>query len=567
MFNNSTGKVFTDGFLAQLIAWHNQDPVSEREIIRNNAIYARQNNRNPYIDNPSYVAAVWGSEPLDTQAPSAVTSLTVSSTTSNTITLTWTAATDNVAVSGYDIYLNGALKTTSTSLTTTITGLLPSTGYTFYIITRDNARNSSTASASVIGTTEPADTQAPSVVTNLKISNITSTAISLTWNAATDNIAVTSYDIYMNGTLKSSQTGISATITGLLPSTSYTFYIVTRDQATNSSAASESVIGTTEPADTQAPSVVTNLAVSATTSNTVTLTWTAATDNVAVTGYDIYVDGILKATTTSITTTINNLTPSTNYSFYVIAKDEAKNSSVASATVNGSTTALPTGTTNCASEDFTSMPANNSAYTARTWTNGGITWSATDARTDLTLNARAITIRNGVLTSSTVPNGITDLTVTTQLEFSGTAGTFKVKVNGVVVGAIPYSSTATTTTISGINKTGDVIVSFEENSATGNRVKFDDLSWNCNKVLGIEDITDENSFTMYPNPSNGVVKINFPSTNEKYSVQVFSTIGQKVFEKEFTNSSYAVINNLQNGVYFVKIISNGKSVTKKLIVN
>lgn len=59
MFDGSANKVFTTAFLNQLVAWHNQDPVSQREIDRNNAIYARQRNRNPYIDNPSYVAAVW----------------------------------------------------------------------------------------------------------------------------------------------------------------------------------------------------------------------------------------------------------------------------------------------------------------------------------------------------------------------------------------------------------------------------------------------------------------------------------------------------------------------------
>jgi endonuclease I len=42
-----------------LISWHNQDPVSAKEIARNNAIYNIQNNRNPYIDNPQWVDSVW----------------------------------------------------------------------------------------------------------------------------------------------------------------------------------------------------------------------------------------------------------------------------------------------------------------------------------------------------------------------------------------------------------------------------------------------------------------------------------------------------------------------------
>jgi len=60
MFDGSANKVFTTAFLNVLLAWHAQDPVSAREIARNNAIYGRQNNRNPYIDHPEYVNQIWG---------------------------------------------------------------------------------------------------------------------------------------------------------------------------------------------------------------------------------------------------------------------------------------------------------------------------------------------------------------------------------------------------------------------------------------------------------------------------------------------------------------------------
>ncbi|SHH15385.1 Por secretion system C-terminal sorting domain-containing protein [Flavobacterium micromati] len=382
MFNNSTNKVFTNAFLSQLIAWHNQDPVSAREIARNNAIYARQNNRNPYIDNPLYVAAVWTTEPADTEAPTAATNLLVTTTTSNSATLTWTAATDNIGVTGYDLYVDGVFKSTHTGLTATVTGLLPSTTYGFSIITRDDERNSS----------------------------------------------------------------------------------------------------------------------------------------------------------------------------------------VATATATGTTTAIPGGTTTCAFEDFQTIPGNATSYTNQTWSNSGITWTATDARTDQTLNLRALTIRNGSLTSSTVPNGIKNLTVTTQLIFAGSAGTFKLNVNGIEVGTIPYSSALTTTTISGINVTGNVIVTITGNSSTSNRVRFDDLSWTCENSLSTTDF-NSNDFTIYPNPSNGNVKINFTDSNEKHQVQIFSVLGQKVFEKEYSNSSTAVINSLSTGVYIVKITKDNKSETKKLIVN
>jgi endonuclease I len=67
MFNNSTNKVLPQPF-ESATSLNNQDPVSSREIARNNAIYARQNNRNPFIDNPQYVNAIWKIEAVDTEA-------------------------------------------------------------------------------------------------------------------------------------------------------------------------------------------------------------------------------------------------------------------------------------------------------------------------------------------------------------------------------------------------------------------------------------------------------------------------------------------------------------------
>jgi len=60
MFNGTNNKVFADGFLDILLHWHENDPVSSREIAINNQIYQHQNNRNPFIDHPQYVHDIWG---------------------------------------------------------------------------------------------------------------------------------------------------------------------------------------------------------------------------------------------------------------------------------------------------------------------------------------------------------------------------------------------------------------------------------------------------------------------------------------------------------------------------
>ena len=61
MFNGTSNQVFTSNAINVLLTWHNNDPVSNREIARNNAIYTRQNNRNPFIDHPEYVNQIWNS--------------------------------------------------------------------------------------------------------------------------------------------------------------------------------------------------------------------------------------------------------------------------------------------------------------------------------------------------------------------------------------------------------------------------------------------------------------------------------------------------------------------------
>lgn len=143
----------TDWELAVLLSWHNADPVSQEEINRNNASYTFQGNRNPYIDHPEYVNSVWGTPVADSQAPSSPSNLTLGTVTSSSIALSWTASTDNIGVSGYDVYMNSVLKTSVVGTSATISGLTSSTTYNFYIIAKDAAGNTSTASNTVSGTT------------------------------------------------------------------------------------------------------------------------------------------------------------------------------------------------------------------------------------------------------------------------------------------------------------------------------------------------------------------------------------------------------------------------------
>ena len=320
--------------------------------------------------------------------------------------------------------------------------------------------------------------------------------------------------------------------------------------------------GTTTP-DTEAPSTPTNLIVTGSTSSTISLSWTASTDNIIVAAYDIYLDGTLKTSSSSNSITVTGLNPSTTYSFYVKAKDAAGNTSSQSNTTTGTTTENTGGndggsTTSCGTEDFEGVSGAVNTYKTVTWTNNGITWTATDSRSDQTINNKAITVRNGTLSSSTISGGISSLTIKTQLKFSGTNGSFKLFINGVEKGTIPYSDTVTTTTISNINVSGNVTISIQNNSTTSNRVAFDDLSWTCYNGLGTDETT-VNKFSIYPNPvKNNTLYVTGKNIEKIKRVEIYNVNGilVQVIEKPFNNKNYITLKNPTKGMYLLKFDNN-----------
>ncbi|WP_181907366.1 fibronectin type III domain-containing protein [Cohnella lupini] len=388
--------------------------------------------------------------PPDTTAPTAPTSLSAPTKSNVTVDLSWTASTDNVAVIGYDVYKGGVLagSTSGAGATTfTITGLTPSTAYSFTVKAKDASGNVSAASNTLNVTTDAGDTQAPTAPTGLTSPAKTDTSVSLSWSASTDNVGVIGYNIYNGSTLAGTTTGASATsttLTGLSANTTFTYTVKAKDASNNLSAASNSLSVTTDPAanwtlcagennlcsfsgtkqvrygvtgsyvygnytnsvmcsnnsfgsdpaagqykhcdvnlaggsggDTQAPTAPANLTSPSKTANSVNLSWTASTDNVGVTGYDVYNGSTLAGSTTGATTfTVSGLTANTAYTFTVKAKDAASNASAASNSLNVTTNAstdtqAPTAPTGLSSPSKTSTSVNLS-WTAST-DNVGVT--------------------------------------------------------------------------------------------------------------------------------------------------------------------------------------------------
>lgn len=191
----------------------------------------------------------------------------------------------------------------------------------------------------------PVDPTPPTAPANLAVSNVTSTSAVLTWDTSTDNVGVTGYKIYRGSTLAASTNGttLTYTLTGLTPSTSYSYSVRAVDGAGNQSANSNVVTFTTlapQP-DTESPSAPSSLTASAITSSSVTLTWSASTDNVGVAGYRIYNGTALAGTTNGLSYTVSGLQPETSYTFTVVAFDEAGNASPPSGALNVTTAPAP----------------------------------------------------------------------------------------------------------------------------------------------------------------------------------------------------------------------------------
>jgi chitodextrinase len=178
----------------------------------------------------------------DTQVPSAPGSLSATPTSGTSVQLTWTAATDNVGVTGYRVYRGGALVGSTTALSYLDTGLQPQTPYTYEVRAYDAAGNVGPAAAA--GATTPgADTASPSVPTGLKATVQKGRKVLLTWNASNDNVGVVGYDVVRNGVQVAGPAGMS--YTDRPGRGTFTYQVRARDAAGNVSSLSAGVTATT----------------------------------------------------------------------------------------------------------------------------------------------------------------------------------------------------------------------------------------------------------------------------------------------------------------------------------
>jgi len=282
--------------------------------------------------------------------------------------------------------------------------------------------------------------------------------------------------------------------------------------------------------DTEAPTVPTNLTSSNITSSSVNLAWTAATDNIGVTGYDIYKDNVYYATTASTGYSVTGLNASTSYSFYVKAKDAAGNLSAASNTANVTTSEIVIG------EDAPMISAINIS-------------SVTSGRRYYVTSTINVTSGGNPVSNAYV-------------EFTW-SGSYTGTVSGYTDASGNFSSTTAKI------KYNSVTVTINDITATG-------YYWD----MAASEVTDSyNTFALmptieaatYPNPCTSEVNFVIEQDNASNAIiNLFDITGKQVVNKQVEmvpgfNTIQLDINNLEKGIYIYRI-STDEGTTKGKIV-
>ena len=217
------------GLKSVLIQWHKDDPVDDFERRHNNAVHSHQQNRNPFVDHPEYVACVFenscsGGGGGDTTPPATPSNL--SATGGNSlIALAWSANTES-DLSGYNLYRSSSLNGSYTKVNSGVintsaydnTGLTANTTFFYKVSAVDSSGNESTHSSAVSATTNstPPPTGAQVWINEIHYDNNGSDTGEMVEVAGTAGTNLTGWSIVAyngNGGASYKTTSISGTIT------------------------------------------------------------------------------------------------------------------------------------------------------------------------------------------------------------------------------------------------------------------------------------------------------------------------------------------------------------------
>ena len=213
--------------------------------------------------NDLQIAALFAAQsiaPVSTDVIAPTAPLNLSATVAFTnVTLAWLPSTDNVGVTGYNVYQNDSLITTTTNTTSLVAGLKASTQFKFGVSAVDAAGNESAISTILAktGLDQTPDTIPPSIPGNIA-AQAGSNSVQLTWTASTDNRGVVGYVVLQDGVVIDTVITLSKLVSGLKVLTAYTFDVYAFDAAKNKSAQAEVTVTTLKAIDTGEPGLVAN---------------------------------------------------------------------------------------------------------------------------------------------------------------------------------------------------------------------------------------------------------------------------------------------------------------------
>ena len=588
--------------------------------------------------------------PPDTEAPTDPTNLVASNITSSGATLNWDASTDNVGVHHYNISIDGSVVGTSTTTSFVVTGLSPLTLYAASVNAQDAAGNvSGSANTSFTTLDGPPPAYCTSASTNISdeyigrvqlntIDNSSGgqfysdfTAISTNLNEGqnytitvtptwTGTIYPEAYAVWIDynndidfddpGELVWSQaantntpnsgsftvpTGTAQTSTRMRVSMKYNGIPTSCETFTYGEVEDYTVNLVAGGGDTEAPTTPTNLTASNVTDNSTDLSWNASTDNVGVTGYEIFQDGSSIGTVPGTSTTVNGLASNTAYSFNVRAFDAAGNNSALSNTVNVTTTG-------------SGGPGEIAAYYFETgldgWIDGGSDCARVQSSTRSYEGIFSIRLRDNS-GSSNARSPILDLTGNNEVTYE-----FHVYPNSMENGEdffVEFYNGSSYQVIgqyvSGVDFSNNSFFSpppivldagtynFNANnrfrmrcdaSANNDRIYFDQVIISGDNVSPLTPPGESGEVSnaailrsyakvssdkikLYPNPTNSILNIEIFDTDFD-EIVVISSTGKIVYTAETGVDKLSIdVSQFATGMYFVRFVSKGLATTMRFV--
>ena len=501
-----------DDMIDLFLKWNVEDPVSDFEKNRNNYHEntnnsAAQGNRNPLIDNPYLATRIWGGDSAqdtwgiytgsDSEAPTQPTDVVASNETTTTIDIDWTASDDDTEVTGYNIYVDDVLTAQTATINYQITGLTPNTSYAIQVEARDLINNRSEKST-VITPSTTSDTTDPSIPQNITATNISGTAFKINWDQATDDTAVSEYNVFVDGNFEANTSELNYTLSGLTVTTTYQVKISAKDATGNESAQSEPLPVTTT--DGQSNGI----------------------NELFISEYVEPVGGVQKAIE------IVNLTSSAiSLAGYSIKKQSNGNGEWVNelALNSGSVQNITTG------DVFVIL---NSGSTAQELIDNADLFHPDSSPMNFNGNDAVGLFKDGEL-----------------IDIVGTFGNTNFHIDNMTLRRKEGILSPNTTY--DINE-WDV---YDANT-------FDGIGYHGNTASADDYLMD--AITFYPNPTNG--NTIYIKTRDNTGVRIYNVLGKLVKSAEITELNNNIdISNLSKGIYILKMSVDKKSVTKKLIKN